>query len=87
MGVKSLFGSLCDYSFFERAGTPQDMRAELDRALEPLTDKEKMRLLVSYEDEEKVQNTSITKRGCPGIRSFPRKRTMGSTVKIIYTDF
>ena len=129
------YGSLCDYSFFERAGTPQDMRAELDRALEPLTDKEKirygiyhkitpvshtwiggylkpwhdmwlefwdnttndiewvsldefmadsdwvlppwqipinknapytpekMRLLVSYEDEEKVQNTSITKRG------------------------
>jgi len=37
------YGSLCDYSFFERAGTPQDMRAELDRALEPLTDKEKIR--------------------------------------------
>lgn len=37
------YGSLCDYSFFERAGTPADMRAELDRALEPLSDKEKVR--------------------------------------------
>lgn len=37
------YGSLCDYSFFERAGTPRDMRAELDRALEPLTEKEKQR--------------------------------------------
>lgn len=37
------YGSLCDYSFFERGGTPSDMRAELDRALEPLTDKEKER--------------------------------------------
>ena len=37
------YGSLCDYSFFERAGTPRDMRAELDRALEPLTEKEKKR--------------------------------------------
>lgn len=34
------YGSLCDYSFFERAGKPEDMRAELDRALEPLSGKE-----------------------------------------------
>ncbi|MBD3360157.1 MAG: hypothetical protein GF365_05655 [Candidatus Buchananbacteria bacterium] len=37
------YGSLCDYSFFERAGEPEDMRAELDRAYQPLSDKEKAR--------------------------------------------
>jgi hypothetical protein len=37
------YGSLCDYSFFERAGMPEDMRAELDRAYIPLSDKEKER--------------------------------------------
>ncbi|MDD5253643.1 MAG: hypothetical protein PHG05_00885 [Candidatus Nanoarchaeia archaeon] len=37
------YGSLCDYSFYERAGTPQDMEEELMRAIEPLTDKEKAR--------------------------------------------
>ena len=35
------YGSLCDYSFYERAGTPNDMKAELMRAIEPLTSKEK----------------------------------------------
>ncbi len=37
------YGSLCDYSFYERAGTPEDMIGELNRALEPLTEKEKTR--------------------------------------------
>jgi len=37
------YGSLCDYSFYERAGTPNDMKGELNRALEPLTEKEKVR--------------------------------------------
>jgi len=37
------YGSLCDYSFYERAGTPKDMIGELNRALEPLTEKEKIR--------------------------------------------
>lgn len=35
------YGSLCDYSFYERAGTPEEMRSELDRSLEPLSEKEK----------------------------------------------
>jgi len=35
------YGSLCDYSFYERAGTPNDMREELTRAIELLTPKEK----------------------------------------------
>ncbi len=35
------YGSLCDYSFYERAGTPEDMLEELSRAIEPLTPKEK----------------------------------------------
>ncbi|MBN1915471.1 hypothetical protein JW796_00550 [Candidatus Dojkabacteria bacterium] len=34
------FGSLCDYSFYERSGTPQDMLDELGRAYEPMTEKE-----------------------------------------------
>lgn len=34
------YGSLCDFSFYERAGCPSDMREELDRAMLPLTDKE-----------------------------------------------
>jgi hypothetical protein len=37
------YGSLCDYSFYERAGTPEDMKEELMRAMEPLTSKEKAR--------------------------------------------
>ncbi len=35
------YGSLCDYSFYERAGSPNDMKEELMRAIEPLTTKEK----------------------------------------------
>ena len=35
------YGSLCDFSFYERAGTPDDMRKEMSRALQPLTSKEK----------------------------------------------
>ncbi len=35
------YGSLCDYSFYERSGTPNDMKEELTRAIEPLTSKEK----------------------------------------------
>lgn len=35
------YGSLCDFSFYERAGTPEDMQGELSRAMEPLTAKEK----------------------------------------------
>lgn len=35
------YGSLCDYSFYERAGTPEDLKGELSRAMEPLTLKEK----------------------------------------------
>ncbi len=50
------YGSLCDYSFFERAGTPGDMRAELDRAFEPLTSKEKAR----YGSNHKVTPVSHT---------------------------
>jgi len=42
--VKYKYGSLCDYSYFERNGTPNDMMAELERALEPLTESEKARL-------------------------------------------
>lgn len=39
--VKFKYGSLCDYSFFERAGKPEDMANELGLAIEPLTAKEK----------------------------------------------
>jgi len=50
------YGSLCDYSFFERGGMPSDMRAELDRAIEPLSDKEKAR----YGSNNKVTPVSHT---------------------------
>lgn len=36
------YGSLCDFSFYERAGAPDDMKNELSRAIEPLTSKEKI---------------------------------------------
>jgi hypothetical protein len=52
------YGSLCDYSFFERAGTPEDMRAELDRAYQPLSDKEKERY-GSYHKVTPVSHTWI----------------------------
>lgn len=35
------YGSLCDYSFYERAGSPENMESELDNAIKPLTEKEK----------------------------------------------
>jgi hypothetical protein len=39
--VRFKYGSLCDYSFFERSGQPQDMLDQLTWAIQPLTDKEK----------------------------------------------
>ncbi|MBD3398566.1 hypothetical protein GF412_04980 [Candidatus Micrarchaeota archaeon] len=53
------YGSLCDYSFFERAGTPEDMRAELDRAVLPLSQKEKER----YGEVARVTPVSHTRIG------------------------
>jgi len=53
------YGSLCDYSFFERSGTPDDMLAELNRALEPLTPKEKIR----YGENHKITPVSHTRIG------------------------
>lgn len=50
------YGSLCDYSFYERAGSPKDMMAELMRATEPLTDKEKAR----YGDYQRITPVSHT---------------------------
>ncbi len=41
--VEYKYGSLCDYSYFERNGTPKDMLEELMRAIEPLTLKEQAR--------------------------------------------
>lgn len=41
--VEFEYGSLCDYSYFERAGTPQDMLAELERGLQMLSGKEEER--------------------------------------------
>lgn len=41
--VEFKYGSLCDYSYYERSGQPEDMMAELRRAVEPLTEKEKAR--------------------------------------------
>lgn len=46
--VQFKYGSLCDYSYYERAGQPSDMLAELTRAIEPLTDKEKARYGLSH---------------------------------------
>jgi len=50
------YGSLCDYSFYERAGTPKDMEGELNRALEPLTEKEKTR----FGEYQRITPTSHT---------------------------
>jgi len=41
--VQYKYGSLCDYSYYERNGTPDDMTEELMRAIEPLTQKEQIR--------------------------------------------
>lgn len=50
------YGSLCDYSYFERGGTPSDMRAELDRSLEPLSSKE----IARYGPNHKITPVSHT---------------------------
>jgi len=50
------YGSLCDYSFYERAGTPKDMEGELNRALEPLSEKEKIR----FGEYQRITPTSHT---------------------------
>jgi arsenate reductase-like glutaredoxin family protein len=52
------YGSLCDYSFYERAGTPNDMKEELERALQPLTQKEKARF-GQYHKITPVSHTNI----------------------------
>lgn len=41
--VEYKYGSLCDYSYYERNGLPEDMFEELQRSIEPLTEKEKAR--------------------------------------------
>ncbi|KPK78847.1 MAG: hypothetical protein AMJ89_00230 [candidate division Zixibacteria bacterium SM23_73] len=57
--VQFKYGSLCDYSYFERAGTPDDMMQELTRAIEPLTSKEKAR----YGTSQKITPVSHTNIG------------------------
>ena len=52
------YGSMCDYSFFERAGTPEDMRGELDRSIEPLVAKEVARY-GQYHRVTPVSHTNI----------------------------
>ncbi len=52
------YGSLCDYSFYERSGTPNDMKEELMRAIEPLTPKEKT-WLGQYSKVTPVSHTYI----------------------------
>mgnify|MGYP001182343327 CR=1 FL=1 len=56
--VEFKYGSLCDYSYYERSGQPEDMMAELKRALEPLTEKEKARY-GSYHRVDPVSHTNI----------------------------
>lgn len=41
--VKFKYGSLCDYSYFQRAGTPDDMMEELMRALEQPAQRDQVR--------------------------------------------
>ena len=53
------YGSLCDYSFFERAGTPDIMLEELGRAVEPLSEKEKAR----YGEYARITPVSHTRIG------------------------
>ncbi len=57
--VQYKYGSLCDYSYYERSGTPNDMLAELMRAIEPLSDKEKER----YGPNHKVTPVTHTNIG------------------------
>jgi len=53
------YGSMCDYSYFERAGTPDEMFAELKRAVQPLTPKEKAR----YGSHHKITPVTHTNIG------------------------
>jgi peptidoglycan/xylan/chitin deacetylase (PgdA/CDA1 family) len=57
--VQYKYGSLCDYSYFERNGTPNDMMEELTRAIEPLTLKEQAR----YGPYHKITPTTHTNIG------------------------
>lgn len=57
--VKFEYGSLCDYSFFQRSGTPDDMLDELMWAIEPLTEKEK----AAYGQYNKVTPVTHTNIG------------------------
>ena len=57
--VQYKYGSLCDYSYFERNGIPDDMMAELMRAIEPLTPKEQAR----YGANHKITAVSHTNIG------------------------
>jgi len=57
--VQYKYGSLCDYSYFERNGTPDDMMEELMRAIELLTPKEKSR----YGANQKITAVSHTNIG------------------------
>jgi len=57
--VQYKYGSLCDYSYFERNGTPNDMMEELMRAIEPLTPKEQAR----YGANHKITAVSHTNIG------------------------
>ncbi|MGI6297392.1 MAG: polysaccharide deacetylase family protein [Minisyncoccales bacterium] len=57
--VEYKYGSLCDYSYYERNGSPEDMWQELQRSLEPLTSKEKQR----YGEYHKITPVSHTNIG------------------------
>ncbi|MFA5009473.1 MAG: hypothetical protein WC534_02785 [Candidatus Paceibacterota bacterium] len=57
--VQYKYGSLCDYSYYERNGLPNDMMAELTRALEPLSAKEQAR----YGTKHKITPTTHTNIG------------------------
>jgi len=57
--VQFKYGSLCDFSYYQRAGSPEDMLAELMRAIEPLTTKEQAR----YGSSHKVTPVTHTNIG------------------------
>lgn len=57
--VQYKYGSLCDYSYFERNGEPEDMMKELERSLIPLTSKEK----AHFGDQFKITPVSHTNIG------------------------
>ena len=57
--VQYKYGSLCDYSYYERNGTPNDMTEELIRAIEPLSRKEQIR----YGSYHKITPTTHTNIG------------------------